>query len=110
MGEWLRKDLENGWISQTQDDPDLTIILSQARKYGIALIGKTSADLFEPIPNSDLKKAIKDCLPGVVDSLSGDERNVLLTLARMWATLKAGDFLTKDKGAQWVISKLPKKS
>jgi hypothetical protein len=45
-------------------------------------------------------------LPSLLDNLIGDERNVLLTLARMWRTA-TGEFVTKDAAAEWAISRLP---
>jgi streptomycin 3"-adenylyltransferase len=48
------------------------------------------------------------CLPGLIESTIGDERNVLLTLARMWVTAAIGEFLPKDEAAEWAMPRLPK--
>ena len=50
---------------------------------------------------------MRDVLPGLLGGLRGDERNVLLTLARMWYTASTGKFLTKDAAASWAIPRLP---
>lgn len=41
-----------------------------------------------------------------MDSVEGDERNVLLTLARMWTTLATGRFVSKDAAADWARPQL----
>lgn len=105
-GEWLWDDFARGWISQTRNDPDLAITLSQARQHSVALTGIDASRLLEPIPAADLRRAMKDCLPGLLNNLKGDERNVLLTLARMWATAVTGSFLPKDKAAEWAAKRL----
>nr|WP_274922062.1 DUF4111 domain-containing protein [Providencia sp. G1(2023)] len=48
-----------------------------------------------------------DSLPNLLSSLDSDERNVLLTLARMWKTMETGQFVTKDKAVDWVINRVP---
>jgi streptomycin 3"-adenylyltransferase len=106
-GEWLRDDFDRGWIPQSQPAPDLAIALSLARQHSVALVGKDAAHLLKPIPAADLRRALKDCLPGLLNNLKGDERNVLLTLARMWATAVTGDFLSKDKAAEWATGRIP---
>lgn len=47
-------------------------------------------------------------MPGLLAGLKGDERNVILTLARMWLTAAVGDFQPKDVAAAWAIPRLPK--
>ena len=41
-------------------------------------------------------------------NIRGDERNALLTFARMWYTAATGEITSKDKAAQWVLSRLSK--
>jgi streptomycin 3"-adenylyltransferase len=36
------------------------------------------------------------------------ERNVILTLASIWVTAAAGEFLPKDEAAKWARLRLPK--
>lgn len=45
----------------------------------------------------------------MISSFKGDERNVLLTLSRMWFTLVTEEITTKDVAAKWVILKLPER-
>ena len=47
-------------------------------------------------------------LPSLVEGLGGDERSVLLTLARMIYTATTGRFTSKDQTAAWAKSLLSK--
>ncbi|HDA6049975.1 TPA: DUF4111 domain-containing protein, partial [Staphylococcus aureus] len=53
-------------------------------------------------------RAIKDSLPELIEGIKGDERNVILTLARMWQTVTIGEIFSKDVAAEWAIPLLPK--
>ncbi len=46
-------------------------------------------------------------IPGLLDDLEGDTRNVLLTLARVWTTLATGRIRSKDAAADWALARLP---
>jgi aminoglycoside 9-adenylyltransferase len=107
-GEWLREQFEKGEISESTYDPDLAILLAQARKNSISLTGPKMSDILEPIPMTDIQKAIKESLPTLITDIKGDERNVILTLARMWFTVSTGEIFSKDKAAEWAIPRLPK--
>ncbi|MDQ0373940.1 aminoglycoside adenylyltransferase domain-containing protein [Cellulomonas humilata] len=47
-------------------------------------------------PVADLRRSIDDSLEPLLDGLVGDERNVVLTLARMVVTLETGAIVSKD--------------
>lgn len=106
-GEWLREQFEKGEIPGATDDPDLALLLAQAEVNSIMLSGPEVEEVLEPIPWEDIQRAMKDSLPGLIASLKGDERNVILTLARMWLTASTGDFSSKDQAAEWAIPQLP---
>nr|WP_300306160.1 aminoglycoside adenylyltransferase family protein [Halomonas sp.] len=106
-GEWLRHEFEHGVIPQPAKDPELTLVLAQARQEAKPLLGPGAFELFPIVSQADIRRAIGDLLPDLVASLQGDERNVLLTLARMWRTLTEGDFVTKDAAASWAEPRLP---
>lgn len=106
-GEWLREEMEAGGIPQPYYDPDIAILLQQARGYSVPLKGPKAMKLIPPIPISEIRKAMKDSLPGLVAGVRGDERNVLLTLARMWFTAATGEICPKDVASKWVLPKLP---
>ena len=64
--------------------------------------------MIEPVPMTDIRRAIKESLPGLIASIEGDEHNVILTLARMWLTSSSGRICSKDQAAEWAIPKLAK--
>ncbi len=106
-GEWLRAEFERGDIPEPDFDPDLAILLCQVRSDGIPLAGPAAQDLLERVPEADIRTAMRDCLPGLIQSTKDDERNVILTLARMWVTAAEGRFLPKDAAAEWALVRLP---
>ena len=107
-GEWLRADIESGKLPRNHRMPDLAILLWQARSHSISLIpGVKAADWIPLIPFGEIRKAIRLSLPDLLSWLKGDERNVLLTLCRMWFTLETGTISSKDTAAEWVLPRLP---
>lgn len=106
-GEWLRTEIEAGMIPCAEHDPDLAILLWQARTYGISLVGDPIEAMLPSIPFQDIQKAIRDSLPSLISNITQDERNVLLTLCRMWYTLATGTICSKDAAARWVLPRLP---
>ncbi len=107
FGEWLRKDLSGGLIGDRQPDPDLALLLTQARRHGVALHGPDPAGLLPIVPESDIRAAILTMLPAVAVNLAGEEKHALLTLARMWVTLAAGAIVPKDAAVTRVVPLLP---
>jgi len=106
-GEWLRAQYEAGDIPQPVSDPELTLILAQARQQAKGLFGPGMAELLPVVCPADIRRAIKDAVPALMQGLQGDKRNVLLTLARMWQTLATGGFASKDEAANWAAPHLP---
>nr|WP_233789758.1 MULTISPECIES: aminoglycoside adenylyltransferase family protein [Rhizobium] len=105
-GEWLRDGFEAGGIPEPLCDPDITLVLAQARQQTLTLFGPALDDLLVEIPPGDIGRAIREALPALLANLYGDERNVLLTLARMWRTAATGEFVSKDIAAEWVMPRL----
>ena len=65
--------------------------------------------MIEPVPMTDIRRAIKESLPGLIASIEGDEHNVILTLARMWLTSSSGRICSDVyKRQEWAIPKLAK--
>jgi predicted nucleotidyltransferase len=107
FGEWLRDDLAAERIAPPEASPDLAIVLTTLLQHHRVLAGPPASMLFEPVPIADLRRAIAACLPSLLENLKGDERNVILTLARMWVTLATDQILPKDSAAEWVLERLP---
>ena len=106
-GEWLRAQFEKGEIPGATVDPDLALLLAQAERNSITLFGAGVEETLEPIPWIDIQRAMRDSLPGLIASVQGDERNVILTLARMWYTASTSEFSSKYDAADWAIPQLP---
>lgn len=106
-GEWLRPAYEVGDISSPVSDPELTLVLAQARQEAKPLIGPDAEELLPVVPRSDIHRAIAGAEQALLEAEPGDERNVLLTLARMWRTLDTSDFVSKDIAAEWAAGRLP---
>lgn len=56
---------------------------------------------------TDIRRAIRDSLPSLLAEAMGDERNVVLTLSRMWLTAATGDVAPKDAAAEWAEKQVP---
>lgn len=106
-GEWLRDAFEANRIPPPCTDPDLAVLLTQLRDNSVPLLGPAAAELFDPVPPRDLRRALVDSLPALLADVEGDERNVLLTLARMWLTATTGEIAPKDRAAAWARDRLP---
>ncbi|WP_313804096.1 aminoglycoside nucleotidyltransferase ANT(9) [Cytobacillus sp.] len=106
-GEWLRGEFEKEQIQEPMHDPDLAIVLAKVRKHSVSLFGPQASEILEHVPTADIQQAMKDSLPGLIERTKGDERNVVLTLARMWQTVAGGEIAPKDIAAEWAIPLLP---
>ena len=105
-GEWLRTEYEAGRLSRREADPNLPVILTSARQHSSVLLGPPLAELTDPVPREHLTQSMFDALPSLLGDLVGDERNVLLTLARIVLTLRTGLIAPKDVAAADVCSTL----
>lgn len=105
-GEWLRHEFVNGVVPEPDTDPDLPLLLATALASSRVLRGPGLADLVEPVPPTVLRRAALDSIPGLLADIDGDERNVLLTLARLTVTLESGRIVPKDVAAEEVGPRL----
>lgn len=103
-GEWLRDAFEAGQRPMPLCDPENTLVLAQARRQALALFGP---ELLPDIPEAHIRRAMREALPSLLAGLHGEERNVLLTLARMWRTAATGAFVSKDAAADWAVPQMP---
>lgn len=108
FGEWLRDDIRAGVYEPMQADPDIAILLTKVRKSSVALIGEKADMVFAAVPKSDLFKTFRYCLDLWQEraDLKGDERNIILTLARIWYSVVTGEMIGKDKAAAWLLPQL----
>ncbi|MGI5376274.1 aminoglycoside adenylyltransferase family protein [Streptomyces sp. CA-251387] len=106
-GEWLRDDYERGLVPAREPMPDLAPLLTMALNGDAPLYGPPPAELLDPVPHDDLRRAVVAGVPQLVAELDTDTRNVLLTLARVWTTLATGAIRSKDAAADWALPRLP---
>lgn len=109
FGEWLRDDLQSGRFESPMQDHDLAILLTKARQHSLALRGPDACAVFERVPPADLRQALLDTVAQweTRDTWIGDERNIVLALARLWLTAATGAIATKDGAADWLLQRIP---
>jgi predicted nucleotidyltransferase len=106
-GEWRRDDYEAGFVPAPELMADLGPEIALTLAGNRALAGPPPAEVLDPIPDADLRRAITAGVPSLMDDLDSDTRNVLLTLARIWATLATAQISSKDQAAAWALERLP---
>ncbi|WP_280401354.1 aminoglycoside adenylyltransferase family protein [Nocardia carnea] len=106
-GEWLRPEFERGDLAAPAEDPDLTILVTMARDCAMTLAGPPAARILDPVPAGDVLRAVTAGLPDLIAGADGDERNAVLTLARMWVTAETGAVVSKAEAAAAVLPRLP---
>lgn len=109
FGEWLRADIEAGRFEGSIVDPDVTILLSKVLLHGTSLVGPEPRELFGPIPTSDVMQALLETAAqwNAPEDWAGEERHIVLALARMWFTASTGAITSKDDAAHWLAERLP---
>lgn len=107
-GDWWRSEFERGnfapWASP---NPDLALLLEVVLQANHPLLGPPPSEVLDPIPPADIRRAMLDSIPALLADLDGDERNVVLTFARIWTTLATGVIRSKDAAADWALPLLP---
>ena len=109
FGEWQRNDILAGIFEPATIDIDLAILLTKAREHSVALVGPAAEELFDPVPEQDLFEALNETLTlwNSPPDWAGDERNVVLTLSRIWYSAVTGKIAPKDVAADWAMERLP---
>ena len=109
FGEWQRNDILAGIFEPAMIDIDLAILLTKAREHSVALVGPAAEEFFDPVPEQDLFEALRETLKlwNSQPDWAGDERNVVLTLSRIWYSAITGKIAPKDVAADWAIKRLP---
>ncbi len=106
-GEWLREAFDAGEVPRPEVMPDLALLITMVRAGDRTLAGLPPARLLDPVPHEDVVRASVAGIPGLLDDLADDTRNVLLTFARIWTTVATGEIRAKDAAADWALSRLP---
>lgn len=108
FGEWLREELQAGIVQAPTDDPDLAILLTQARNQSLTILGRDAATLLAPVPPADLVTALQQTVAQWQEAAdwAGDERNIILALARIWYTATRGGIASKVAAADWLLTRI----
>ena len=108
-GDWWRIEFESGEIEPWKSavNADLSVLITMTMLSGKTVFGPAPAEVFDPIPQDDLIRAMIDEISGLRDDVDSDTRNVLLTLARIWSTVATGIIRSKDAAADWASARLP---
>lgn len=109
FGEWLRQDLLGGTFEPPMLDHDLAILLTKARQHSLALFGPPAQALFDPVPARDFAGALADTVAqwNSAEDWQGEERHIMLALARIWYSASTGRIAPKDSAADWLLERLP---
>jgi predicted nucleotidyltransferase len=107
-GEWLREEFErhDPKLWRSKEDPDVAILVSMTLLADSPLTGPHPSDVLDPVPRADFVDALIAGIPGLMEDLDWDTRNVVLTLARIWNGLATGDVRPKDAAADWALARL----
>jgi streptomycin 3"-adenylyltransferase len=105
FGEWLRHDLQSDRFEEPTLDHDLAILLSKIRQHSVSLKGPEAKTLFDPVPRADLVRSLRDTVAqwNEPEDWAGDERNIVLALARCWYTASSGEIASKEAAADWLL-------
>ncbi|MGS1010994.1 aminoglycoside adenylyltransferase family protein [Achromobacter anxifer] len=108
FGEWLRADLEAGVVEPPMPDHDLAILLTKVRGRSIPIVGPQADQLLQDVPREDLRRALLDSVAqwNTPEDWAGDEKHIILALARIWYTAVTGGIASKDRAAQWLLERL----
>jgi predicted nucleotidyltransferase len=105
--EETRDPAQRGPTPSPRPNPDLAPLLTLVLRGNRPLFGPPPAEVLDPVPPADLRRAIVAGVPALLGDLEWDTRNVVLTLARIWTTLATGAIRSKDAAAAWALSHLP---
>ena len=107
-GQRFRAAFESGNLSPwpTETDPDLAALITMVLLANSPVLGPPPAEIFDPVPQRDLRRAIVGDIDAWLANLDSDTRNVVLALARIWSTLATGVIRSKDAAADWALDRL----
>lgn len=106
-GEWLRERYEAGYVPAPEPMADLVLAVASALAGNRTLAGPPPGDVLAPVAREDVVRASLAGLDDLLAEVDTDTRNVILTVARVWATVETGEILPKDAAAAWAAQRLP---
>lgn len=107
-GDWWRSEFKRGELTPWSNPcPDLAPLIAMVLHGNAPVFGPAPAEVFDPVPQEDIIHAILEGIPGLLEDLDSDTRNVVLTFARIWMTVATGVIHSKDAAADWALARLP---
>jgi predicted nucleotidyltransferase len=106
FGDWLREEIEADGPPSPGPMTNLAVEIPQLLTVGHTLSGPDPRTLLDEVPVADSIRGSLDAIPSLLEDLHRDTRNVLLTLARVWATVATGRVVSKDAAASWALTRL----
>lgn len=108
-GDWWDDEYDRGNVQPWRDpaNPDLASLIRMALLADTPMLGPAPADVFDPVPREDYVASLLGGIEELLGDIEWDTRNVVLTLARMWASVETDEVLSKDAAAQWALARLP---
>lgn len=108
FGDWYRPEFARGNFAPWKaDNPDVALLVKVVLQADHPFFGPSAAELLDPVPPGDVRRAMLASIPDLLSYLEGDERNVILTFVRIWTTLATGVIRSKDGAADWAQPLLP---
>lgn len=108
-GDWMRKDFKSGnfepWITTTM--PSLALVITQVLLSSKTVSGQEPKLVLTSVPYTDFIAATIKEMDNLKADVQTDERNVLLTFARIWLTVETDRIGSKQQAAAWAIQQLP---
>lgn len=108
---WLKRYLENPLTLCNDDyktDYDLAAHFTVIKNAGIVLCGKPISEVFGDIPKEDYLDSIRKDVETAAEDVTNYPVYIILNLCRVYAYIKDGLILSKEKGGQWGLENLPK--
>lgn len=99
FGEWLRGEFTQGVLPMPERSQDVVLQVATALASHRVLWGAPLAHVVPEVSPVLLRQAQLAVLPGLVEELPDDARNVLLTLARALHTMDSGTIVPKHQAA-----------
>jgi streptomycin 3"-adenylyltransferase len=98
----MREELIEGHLPVPKEDLEVIVLVATAYSAHQVLFGPALDTLLPPVSQESLRNAVLASIPEVVAGMDGDERNGVLTLARILVTLDTGQIVSKDAAAEAV--------
>ena len=106
--EKVEKELKHGkwkkWNDEPKTDKDLAAHITVTRARGVALHGKSIAEIFPAVPEEDYIDSLVEDFHWARQRMSQHPTNFILNSCRVLAYLLDRQILSKDEAGQWALN------